>query len=221
MFFEPGHPLVPENDWLQFSSQLPPWFTEAINREDIELPHWFVPLARGVVVASPFLLSGFGRKGGRPSGWAPLSPETYQRAIGETRLRVRRTQDGRFWVILRWPPRANLRSNKRAETLVHTFGSTPLLAATLHQAQQLAELFEACGSFSGLRWVTVSPRWLVDALTFAILRAASEGLKINWDYHWSSDAGRVRPRSTYTGRQPVPVDVRFAFQAARAASKRH
>jgi hypothetical protein len=215
MFFEPDHPLVPENDWLQFSSQLPLYLKAALNRETIELPHWFLPLSRGALIASPFLLRSLARKRRRPSGWTSLTADTYQRAAGKTRLRVRRTRDGRFWTILRWRPGANQRSNKTAETIVHTFGSTPVLAATRYRAQQLAELFDACGPAAGLRWARVSPRWLVGALAFAIQRAEFEGLKISWDYDWSSDARRVRSRSTYTDRQPVPIDVRFALQAAR------
>ena len=218
MLFEPGHPPVPQNDWLQFSSHLPLYFKDAIKSESIELPHWFLPLSRGVLIAGPYLFRSLARKRRRPSGWASLAADTYELAVGETRLRVRRTRDGRFWTILRWSPGANLRSNKTAETLVHIFGSTPVLAATRYQAQRLAELFEACSPVAGLRWVRVSPRWLVGALEFAIRRAASEGLKLNWDYHWSSDARRLRSRSTSTGQQPVPLDVRFAFQAARAAS---
>jgi hypothetical protein len=217
MLFEQGHPLISENDWRQFSNQLSPYFKNVLDREKIELPHWFVPLARGVLIASPFLLRSLARKRRRPTGWTSLSLDTYQRAVGDTRLRVRRTRDGRFWAILRWPPRANLRSNKRAETLVHTFGSTPVLSTTRHQAQQLAELFEARDAFSSLRWVRVSPRWLIGALAIAVWRAESKGLKISWDYDWSSDARRVRSRSTYTGRQPVPVDIRFALQVARDA----
>jgi hypothetical protein len=218
MRFEEGHPIISQNDWLQFSRQLSLYFKTAINREAIELPHWYLPLSRGVLIAGPLLFRNLARKRHRPSGWASLTADTYQRAVGETRLRVHRTRDGRFWTILRWPPGANLRSNKTAETLVHSFGSTPVLAATRYQAQRLAELFEARNPVTGLRWIRVSPRWLVGALEFAIGRAASEGLKLNWDYHWSSDARRVRSRSTYTGRHPVPIDVRFAFQAARAAS---
>jgi hypothetical protein len=214
MLFEQGHPLISENDWRQFSNQLSPYFKHVLDREKIELPHWFVPLARGFLIASPFLLRCLAHKRRRPTEWTSLSLDTYQRVIGETRLRVRRTRDRRFWAILRWPPRTNLRSYKKAETLVHLFGSTPVLSTTRHQAQQLAELFEVRDAFSSLRWVAVSPKWLVGALAFAIRRAEFEGLKISWDYDWSSDARRVRFRSTYTGQQPVPVDVRFAFQAA-------
>jgi hypothetical protein len=218
MFYEPGHPLVPENDWFQFSSQLPLYFRQAIDREAIQLPHWFLPLSRGVLIAGPLLFRHLARKRRRPSGWISLSPETYQRDIGQTRLRVCRTHDGRFWLILRWPPRANLRSNKKAETLVHLFGSTPVLAATRHQAQRLAELFEECGPVATLRWVRVSPGWLIGALEFAIRRARSERREPRWDYDWSSDARRVRPQSRNSGRPPaVPVDVRFALQAARQA----
>jgi len=216
MRFEQGHPLISENDWRQFSNQLSPYFKNVLDREKIELPHWFVPLARGVLIASPFLFRSLAPKRRRPTGWTSLSPDTYQRVVGETRLRVRRTRDGRFWTILRWPPRANLRSNKQAETLVHRFGSTPVLAATRYQAQRLAELFEECGPLANLRWVRVSPPWLVGALEFAIRRARSEGREPRWDYYWSSDARRVRPQSRYTGHPPaVPVDVRFALQAAR------
>jgi hypothetical protein len=218
MSHESQHPLVSENDWVQFSSQRSLYFRQAIDREAIQLPHWFLPLSRGVLVAGPLLFRNLARKRRRPSGWAPLSPETYQRDIGETRLRVCRTHDGRFWMILRWPPRANLRSNKQAESIVHRFGSTPVLAATRYQAQRLAELFEECGPVANLRWVRASPPWLVGALEFAIRRARSEGREPSWDYNWSSDARRVRPQSRHSGRPPaVPADVRFALQAARQA----
>jgi hypothetical protein len=219
MSYESHHPHVSENDWLQFSSQLPLYFRQAIDREEIQLPHWFLPLSRGVLIAGPLLFRSLARKRRRPSGWTSLSPETYQRDIGQTRLRVCRTHDGRFWVILRWPPRVNLRSHKQAETIVHLFGSTPVLAVTPYQAKRLAELFEERGPVANLRWVRVSPPWLVGALEFAIRRARSEGREPSWDYDWSSDARRVKPQSRYTGRPPaVPVDVRFALQAARQAS---
>jgi hypothetical protein len=208
--------LISENDWLQFSRQLPLYFRQAIHREAIQLPHWFLPLSRGILIAGPLLFRNLARKRRRPSGWASLSPETYQRDIGRTRLRVCRTYDGRFWMILRWAPWANLRSNKQAETLVHRFGSTPVLTSTRYQAQRLAELFEECGPAVSLKWDRVSPRWLVGALQFTIRRARSEGREPRWDYDWSSDARRVRPQSRYSGRPPpLPVDVRFALQAAR------
>jgi hypothetical protein len=216
MLFEPGHPLISLEDWRKFSSWQSPslYFKKAIDREVIELPHWFVPLCPGVVIASPYLLRSFARKRSRPSGWVSLAADTYQRDVGNTRLRVRRTHDGRFWVILRWPPGVNLRSNKRAETIVHLFGSTPVLAASRYQAQQLAELVEAHGPVSSLRWTHVSPQWLIGALTFEIRRARSENRAVVWDRSWSSDARRLR--STPSGhRPPIPVDVRFALQAAR------
>jgi hypothetical protein len=74
-------------------------------------------------------------------------------------------------------------------------------------------LFEVRDAFSSLRWVAVSPQWLVGALAFAIRRAGFEGLKISWDYDWSSDAGRVRSRSAHIGRSRLPpVELRFALK---------
>jgi hypothetical protein len=45
--------LISENDWLQFSRQLPLYFRRAIDREAIQLPHWFLPLSRGIFIAGP------------------------------------------------------------------------------------------------------------------------------------------------------------------------
>src|SRR5689334_3953242 len=97
MRFEPGHPIVSQDHWQQFSRQLSPHFKQAIDRKAIELPHWLLPLSRGALVAGPFLFRSLARKRHPPSGWDPLAADTDQRAAGETRLRVQRTRDGRFW----------------------------------------------------------------------------------------------------------------------------
>src|ERR1700752_1170825 len=103
MLFGPGHPIVDRKDWLAFSSQLSISFSRGINREHVELPFWMQPLALGVILPSPHLLRQTGYSGPQP-GWRQLSAEVYHRALGKTRLRVRRTNDGKLWLISRWLP---------------------------------------------------------------------------------------------------------------------
>jgi hypothetical protein len=72
MFYAYGHPDVALSDWQSFRTDFPPrLIREVIDRSEIQLPDWFVPLARGVAIASDPLLHRAGYYPGakRPPGW--------------------------------------------------------------------------------------------------------------------------------------------------------
>jgi hypothetical protein len=57
MILEVGHPNVPLADWQAFRKECwPSTIKEVIDRSEIKLPDWFVPLARGIAIASDHLL---------------------------------------------------------------------------------------------------------------------------------------------------------------------
>ena len=215
MLFGPDHPVVDRVYWLSFSSQLNPSFS-AIGRERIELPYWFCPLSWGAIVASSGLLLTTGYTGS-PLGWTQLSADVYHLEVGKTRLRVRRTNDGLLWLISRWAPGVAMRSDQRSETLVHGFGSTPLVTVNLLEALHLAFWFQTNDPIAGLRWVKASPKLLVSAISFANRRAQSEDLTISWNDLWASSShsrrmkrGGARYRN---GKLLLPVIVRLALHA--------
>jgi hypothetical protein len=52
---EPGHPNVAPSDWEAFRKGFSPFsFAEVIDRSELDLPDWFVPLARGVAIHMTF-----------------------------------------------------------------------------------------------------------------------------------------------------------------------
>ena len=64
MIYDIGHPHVTSLDWQTFRKEFSPLLIgEVIDRSEIKLPDWFVPLARGVAIASDALLlmSGYRR----------------------------------------------------------------------------------------------------------------------------------------------------------------
>jgi hypothetical protein len=215
MLFEPGHHTVELKDWTAcFRRNLNPYFSRAICRDQTELPYWFAPLAWGVIVAGPALLL---RTACKVSvlGWTRVDDKIYHRSIGKTRLRVRRTNDDQFWLISRWPPGKSMSSDRESETLVHGFGSTPLVTETLIEALHLAYWFQTNDPIGGLRWIKASPAFIVQAIAFADLRAKSEGLTISWNDLWASSShlrrmkrGGARYRK---GKLLLPVIVRAAL----------
>jgi hypothetical protein len=57
MFYDADHPDVSLSDWRTFVRECPSdLIVELIDRSEIGLPDWFVPLARGVGIASDALL---------------------------------------------------------------------------------------------------------------------------------------------------------------------
>jgi hypothetical protein len=72
MFHEAQHPDAPLSDWTTFKRDFSPYqIEEVIDRSNIQLPCWFVPLARGIAIPSPHLLSRAGYRPGsrRAKGW--------------------------------------------------------------------------------------------------------------------------------------------------------
>ena len=127
MLFEEGHPLISREDWLEYQSfQRSPLclsYSECVNRENLNLPYWFLPLALGVLVAGPgFLRPHYIAKLALASrGWSKRSADCNERKVGKTRLRVRRTNDRRYWIISRWLPGVPM-YDTRSETIVCLFG---------------------------------------------------------------------------------------------------
>ena len=61
MFYDADHPDVSLSDWQTFVRECPSdLIAELIDRSEIGLPDWFVPLARGVGIASDALTSQSG-----------------------------------------------------------------------------------------------------------------------------------------------------------------
>jgi hypothetical protein len=193
MLFDPSFPTISRKDWLQFSSGHSMYFSGKISRENLELPYWLVPTARGVVLPSLLLLRRTGyTPGAQLLGWVRRAADDYQLTVGKTRLRVRRSNDGCVWIISRWPDRVPMHSDTDSETLVHLFGSTPLVANDLHVALHLAYWFHVNPPIAGLRWRNT---YSLGALTVAIRRALSEKLPISWDNLWASAAHSRRMKS--------------------------
>jgi hypothetical protein len=72
MIYEPGHPHTTLPDWRIFLKEFSPFvIEEVIDRCQIGLPDWFVPLARGAAIPSATLLGKAGHRDGlyRPRGW--------------------------------------------------------------------------------------------------------------------------------------------------------
>jgi hypothetical protein len=214
MLFEPGHRTVHLEYWTaSFRRNLNPYFSRAIGREQIDLPYWFSPLAWGVIVAGPTLLL---RTACKESvlGWNRLSDDVYHRTFGKTRVRVRRTNDG-YWLISRWKPGKSMGSDRNGETLLHSFGSTPLVTETLIEALHLAYWFQTHDPIGGLSWAKVCPTFLVQAIAFANHRARSEGLTFTWNDLWASAAHSRRMKtgraSYHKGKLRSPSIVRLAL----------
>jgi hypothetical protein len=216
MYKVPEYPDAPLADWRVFSSQLSPYFKEAISRESIDLPYWLNPMARGVLIAGPALLRGtaYKRYRGLPPEWKRVYRDIYQRNVGKTRLRVRPTNDRRAWLISRWGRGDAVHVDKHSDTLVFLFGATPVAGATRNEAMHLAYWFELNEPIPSFRWIKAAYGYLPFELTIAIRRAAQEGLSISWDHLWASCAHKRRVNA-YRGRSgplPLPVDVRVALR---------
>jgi hypothetical protein len=73
MVHDACHPDVPLSDWEAFRNEASPYLIERVlDRSETRLPRWFLPLARGAAIASPYLLA---RAGYRPGSYRlKLSP---------------------------------------------------------------------------------------------------------------------------------------------------
>ena len=226
MMFDEGHPIISREDWIKFqlwigdlqTQQLMIYFSGSVGRDCMELPYWFLPLSRGAILPGRHLFRHDYHPGLALPGWIKRWADCYEQRVGETRLRVRRTNDGQFWLISRWPPGISMHSDRRSETIVHGFGSTPLVTKNLHEALYLAHWFQTNDPVGGLLWTRVSPHYLVGAIRLADERAQSEGVTISWNELRASVAHSRRMktgRAKYqNGKLLLPVIVRCALGTA-------
>ncbi len=165
MMHEDGHPDVSLKDWKSFVD----WQKTRISPSPIEevidrnkagcLPDWFVPLARGVAIASDTLLREAGYHHGmyRPHGWREYDCDCFMRDIDGTDdlLMVRRCAKHQWWTIERLG--ASRRYEDEDEVLVFQFASVPIFTRSYQSAMQLAMHCHTNGPPSGLLWIKTTP----------------------------------------------------------------
>jgi hypothetical protein len=172
MFHEDDHPDTNLSDWMAFNKDFSPYLIEeVVDRSELNLVDWFVPLARGVAIASPALLRRAGYLPGmdhRP-GWRELQTGIFKRAIDlDTKLMVRTFSNRGLWTIEHIISTAPF-----AKTLVFLFGSTPIVAGNLQSATYLADLCLQNAPAS-LRWIKTSSSDHQSATKFALKRRFDE-----------------------------------------------
>jgi hypothetical protein len=160
-FEDRHHPNVSLSDWQSFSAwqksieKLPAsLISEVIDRNETQLPDWFVPLARGVAVAHYTLLGApFGFVSSLPvsSCWRPAGDNIFKWDVaGVCGWYVQGF--GNLWIAGRW----SLREGERV--LVHQFGATPIVTRHCRSAMRLSLECRAFGSKrfpTELRYISV------------------------------------------------------------------
>ena len=159
-YVDDDHPNVPLSDWRAFVKDSSPYLDQVIERHECCLPDWFVPLARGVAVASDVLLRKASRSRGtyswepgrrvslgpaapldRPDdynriGEAPIQHNVFECWVGDYECLLVRKLRNQLWTIETYNAASSFTD---ADTvLVHRFGSTPIVSRTLAQAELLA-----------------------------------------------------------------------------------
>ena len=179
MMFEEGHPNVTLSDWQAFKASetsRPSLIAEIVDRRDCGcLPDWFVPLARGVAIASDALLRRAGHRDGvrRRPGWREVDRHCYRQLTGGEGpnwpdvLIVRRCDKHEWWAIER-------RVADVDEVLVCSFGSTPIFTRSYQSAMRLAMHCNVDDPPHGLRWVKEAPDDCSGAIEFARRRRIGE-----------------------------------------------
>jgi hypothetical protein len=102
MVHDECHPDVSLSHWEAFRNQASPYLIEKVlDRSETRLPYWYLPLARGAAIPSPYLLHRAGYRSGsrRAPGWLKPSPEELFKDVGKDRLIVARCKP--FWWIAR------------------------------------------------------------------------------------------------------------------------
>jgi hypothetical protein len=177
MIYEPGHPNITPTDWQAFRRDRSPYrFGEVIDRSELDLPDWFVPLARGVVMPSDFVLDQVGCRPGsrRPCYWKHPTQDVFHFNQGQWGLTVERI--GEFWMAKRWerPNRINP-VGLPDEVLVLPFGSTPIFTRTYQPIMRLAQRCRWTEPQPfGYKWVTILPVNSEGAIRFANERRIQE-----------------------------------------------
>ena len=186
MSYDVNHPDVPLSDWQKFRKRFPSnVIREVIDRSEIKLPEWFVPLARGVAIASDTLLrkSGYCRPSDRPSGWRQtecdvfIKPAVADKDMGFAAIAVRQYADQSWWTVERY--HEGRKYENITDVLVFDFGSTPIFCRDYQSAMWLAEYCQVYGPPSGLSWVVACPDDKDGAIEFARKRRIDEALLRN------------------------------------------
>jgi hypothetical protein len=174
MIYEIDHPHVELLDWQKFQERPPPLIDKVIDRNEIEFPGWFVPLARGAAIASDALLREAGYRSGmrRPRGWRKVERHIFAQNIIPQFLLVHSKQD--LWTIERWSLSRPYQHSD--EILVHQFGSTPITTRDYQSAMRLAEHCHVKGPPARLRWINACPDDRDGAIEFARNRHICESL---------------------------------------------
>jgi len=174
MRVEHGHPNVTLEDWQGFSAwqkslkEFPASLIgEVIDRNETQLPDWFVPLARGVAVASDSLLGApadFVSNSPVPSSWRPAGGNVFKWDVaGVCGWYVQGFGD--LWIPGRW----SLRQGERV--LVHQFGATPIVTRHCRTAMWLSV---GCRAFHELCWIKACPTNRDAAIEFTRKRQTDE-----------------------------------------------
>jgi hypothetical protein len=170
------HPHVIWYEWKTFKNEFSPYLIEeVVDRREIELPKWYVPLARGAAIPSSYLLRRAGYRPGsyRPRGWVKPHYDALWKDIGPDCLVVRGGKP--LWQIERngSPGRPHGHPNM---ALVHNFGSTPILTRTYQAATYLAEFCYWNDPPAGLRWIDECPDDFRGAIEFYRIRRITEAV---------------------------------------------
>jgi hypothetical protein len=157
MLYEAGNPDMTFAEWERFCTDLPlALFDEVIERDQLSIHDWGLPLARGAVVASDQLLQkvGYRPNSRRPSDWRPGNDGHFWKPAGNDHCVVVAPL-GSLWTIERrtlFP----VFDGYHYEILVSSYGALPVLTRTVAAGMRLAE-FAHEGCPAGLQWIDVSP----------------------------------------------------------------
>src|ERR1700737_2836457 len=176
MFHDECHPDVSLSDWETFRKEVSPYLIERLlDRSQTRLPSWYLPLARGAAIPSPYLLRRAGYRPGshRPRDWRKPHREQVFKSLGMDCLIVQGCKP--FWRIA-WNTGTLARPHDHSNfALVHIFGSTPILTRTYQEATYLAEFCFKPGPLpTGLNWVRECPDDMDAAIDFYLDRALDE-----------------------------------------------
>ena len=173
MFYEIGFPNLSLGDWQKFRQKHSPYlFENVIDRHEACLPLWFVPLARGVAIASDYLLRRAGCHCGtfRPTGWYESGPGYSRKELSENSfLATWNCEQTGLWTVERIDG-----SRKIDEVLVYSLGRTPVLTRSYQAAMQLAMHCHVNGPPIGFRWLKADPNKDIEAIEIARRRQIEE-----------------------------------------------
>jgi hypothetical protein len=158
MFCDVNNPEISLSDWERLRKEFPRHLiAEVIDRDAAWLPDWFMPLARGVAIASDKLLhqAGYHNEKQCPDGWHETSPDYFlYRLAPESYLLVRESDETNLWSIERLNSR---RQYDVDDVLVFGFGWTPIFTRSYQSAMRLAMHCHVDWPPGGLSWIKGMP----------------------------------------------------------------